>query len=229
MTINSPLSVIRSVIPSLEGVRILDIGCGAGGLAKSLAAKGARVTGIDPNWEAVLNARDLVPAASFERARAEALPFNDGIFDAVVVVNTLHHVPLDAMDQSLAEAARVTSSSGLLIVIEPLAEGTFFEALRMVEDETAVRLAAQQALTRAVAGNLLRLQSTIDYVRREVFDDVTQFLDRVIAVDSARAVIVQSKRQSIVAAVMATAAKDHEGRLILHQPIRADLFRVIRS
>jgi 2-polyprenyl-3-methyl-5-hydroxy-6-metoxy-1,4-benzoquinol methylase len=134
MTINNPLSVIRSVFPSLEGVRILDLGCGAGGLAKSLAAKGARITGIDPNWEAILNARDLVPAASFERARAEALPFNDGIFDAVVVVNTLHHVPLGAMDQSLAEAARVTSLSNLLIVIEPLAEGTFFEALRMVED-----------------------------------------------------------------------------------------------
>jgi ubiquinone/menaquinone biosynthesis C-methylase UbiE len=81
-----------------------------------------------------------VPAASFERACAEALPFNDGIFDAVVVVNTLHHVPLGAMDQSLAEAARVTRLSGLLIVIEPLAEGTFFEALRMIEDETAVRL-----------------------------------------------------------------------------------------
>jgi hypothetical protein len=73
------------------------------------------------------------------------------------------------------------------------------------------------------------LQSTFDYVRREVFDDVTQFLDRVIAVDFARAVIVQSKRQCIVAAVMAAAAKDHEGRLILDQPIRADLFRVIRS
>lgn len=44
MTINSPLSVIRSVIPSLEGVRILDIGCGAGELAKSLTAEGAEVT-----------------------------------------------------------------------------------------------------------------------------------------------------------------------------------------
>ena len=229
MTINSPLSVIRSVIPSLEGVRILDIGCGAGGLAKSLAAEGARVTGIDPNWEAVLKARDLVPTASFERARVEALPFNDGTFDAVVVVNTLHHVPVDAMDLSLAEAARVTSSSGFLIVIEPLAEGTFFEALRIVEDETAVRLAAQQALARAVAGNLLRLENTICYVRREVFDDVAQFHDRVIAVDPARTLIVQSKRETIVAAVLAAAAKDHQGRLILDQPIKADLFRVIRS
>jgi hypothetical protein len=138
-------------------------------------------------------------------------------------------VPVDAMDLSLAEAARVTSSSGFLIVIEPLAEGTFFEALRIVEDETAVRLAAQQALARAVAGNLLSLENTICYVRREVFDNVAQFHDRVIAVDPARTFIVQSKRETIVAAVLAAAAKDHQGRLILDQPIKADLFRVIRS
>lgn len=143
MNINSPLSVMQSVIPSLEGTRILDIGCGAGGLAKTLAAEGAQVTGIDPNSKAVLDARDLVPAARFEQAGAEALPFDDGAFDVVLVVNTLHHVPLDAMDRSLAEAARVTSSSGFLIVIEPLAKGAFFDALRTVEDEAAARLVAQ--------------------------------------------------------------------------------------
>ena len=102
-SINSPLSVIRSVIPSLEGTRILDVGCGAAGLARTLAAEGAQVTGIDPNPKAVLDARNLVPAASFEQASAEALPFEDGAFDVVLVVNTLHHVPLDAMDRSLAE------------------------------------------------------------------------------------------------------------------------------
>ena len=56
------------------------------------------------------------------------------------------------------------------------------------------------------------------YVRRDVFDDVAQFHDRVIAVDPARTLIVQSKRETIVAAVLAAAAKDHQGRLILDQP-----------
>ena len=134
INIDSPLSVVRSVIPSLEGTKILDVGCGAGGLAKTLAAEGAQVTGIDPNPKAVLDARNLVPAASFEQASAEALPFEDGVFDAVLVVNALHHVPLGAMDRSLAEAARVIRPGGLLIVMEPLAEGSFFEALRIVED-----------------------------------------------------------------------------------------------
>lgn len=59
INIDSPLSVVRSVIPSLEGTKILDVGCGAGGLAKTLAAEGARVTGIDPNPKAVRDARIL--------------------------------------------------------------------------------------------------------------------------------------------------------------------------
>jgi len=226
INIDSPLSVVRSVIPSLEGTKILDVGCGAGGLAKTLAAEGAQVTGIDPNPKAVLDARNLVPAASFEQASAEALPFEDGAFDAVLIVNALHHVPLGAMDRSLAEAARVIRPGGLLIVMEPLAEGSFFDAARIVEDETAVRLAAQQALARAIDSDLLRLETTISYVRREVFDDVAQFLDRIVAVDPAREAIVQSNRDAVSAAVLAAAPQDNEGRLILDQPMKADLLRL---
>ena len=217
---------VRHPVPG--GHEILDVGCGAGGLARVLAAEGAQVTGIDPNPKAILDARNLVPAASFEQASAEELPFEGGAFDAVFVVNTLHHVPLAAMDRSLAEAARVIRPNGLLIVIEPLAEGTFFEALRLVEDETAVRLAAQQALARAIESNLLRLETTISYVRREVFDDVAQFLNRIIAVDPARETIVQSNRDVVTAAILAAALQDNEGRLILDQPIKADLLRLVQ-
>ena len=54
--IDSPLAVIHSVRSVLEGLAVLDIGCGEGGLAKLLAAEGALVTGIDPGPAAVLNA-----------------------------------------------------------------------------------------------------------------------------------------------------------------------------
>lgn len=63
------------------------------------------------------------------------------------------------MDRSLAEAARVIRPGGLLIVMEPLAEGGFFDALRIVEDETAVRVAAQTGRFLMMLSNLIATPS----------------------------------------------------------------------
>jgi ubiquinone/menaquinone biosynthesis C-methylase UbiE len=227
--VDSPLAVIKSVIPSLAGIRILDVGCGSGGLARLLVEEGAEVTGIDPNPQALTAARTLAPAARFEEAGAEALPFEDAVFDAVLIVNALHHVPLDAMDRALTEAARVARPGGWLIVLEPLAVGNFFQALRVVEDETAVRLAAQNALARAVETNRLRLEKTTSYLRREVFADVAQFFDRIIAIDPARWATIQTNREAATAAVLGAAQRDKDGRLVFDQPIKADLLRVVQN
>jgi ubiquinone/menaquinone biosynthesis C-methylase UbiE len=227
--VNSPLAVLKSVLPSLAGIRILDVGCGSGGLARLLVEEGAEVTGVDPNPQALTAARTRVPAARFEEASAEALPFEDAAFDVVLVVNALHHVPLDAMDRAVAEAARVARPGGWLIVLEPLAAGNFFDALRVVEDETAVRLAARNALARAIEGTRLRLETTTSYVRREVFADVAQFFARIVAIDAAREATIRANREAATAAVLAAAHRDKDGRLVLDQPIKADIFRVVRS
>ncbi|MFY9698901.1 MAG: class I SAM-dependent methyltransferase [Rhodoplanes sp.] len=227
--LDNPLAVLKSVVPSLAGIRILDVGCGSGGLARLLAEEGAEVTGIDPNPQALTAARTLAPAARFEEASAEALPFEDAAFDVVLVVNALHHVPLDAMDRALAEAARVARPGGWLIVLEPLAAGNFFQALRVVEDETAVRLAAQNALARAIESNRLRLEKTTSYVRREVFADVAQFFARIVGIDPAREATIQANREAANAAALAAAQRDKDGRLVFDQPIKADLLRVVQN
>lgn len=225
-TIDSPLAVVERVLGDLAGKRILDLGCGGGGLAKDLVARGAEVTGADPNAEALLSARRSVENAAFIEASAEALPFEDGSFDAVVTVNTLHHVPMPSMGDALGEMARVLRAGGRLMVIEPLAEGSFFEALRLVEDETVVRLEAQRALALAVERGLLERERTVSYVRREIFADVDGFLARIVAVDPARAPVVQANLAAITAAVLAAAVRDPQGKLVLDQPIRADVLRL---
>jgi ubiquinone/menaquinone biosynthesis C-methylase UbiE len=222
-SIDSPLAVIRTALPSFTGAAILDVGCGEGGLARLIASEGAMVTGVDPNLLAIARARHLVPGARFACACAEALPFDDGSFDAVVVVNALHHVPPDAMDKALAEASRVLRRSGSLVVVEPLAEGSFFTALQIVEDETAVRRAAQEALSRAVAKRLLKSRNTLSYIRRERFDDVEGFLERIVAVDPARAGVIEANRESITTAVLAAAERGGDGKLVFDQPIKADI------
>ena len=222
--IDNPMSVVRSLVPSLVGLRLLDIGSGDGRFAKLAVEAGAIVVGIDPNPEAVLKSKTLAPGAGFDIGTAEKLPYGDASFDVVVIVNTLHHVPIPAMELALLEAARVLDARGFLVVIEPSANGSFFEALQPVEDETDVRMAAQQALKNAVSIGHLRELGSISYVRREIFDNAERFLERIIAVDPAREISVQSRLQEVLCAINNAANKLTTGQLAFDQPIKADIF-----
>ena len=221
---NSPMSIVRSLVPSLVSLRVLDMGSGDGSFAKIAAEGGASVTGIDPNPEAVRKAKVQIPGARFDIGTAENLPYGDASFDMVVIVNTLHHVPISAMELALAEASRVLNARGFLVVIEPSANGSFFEALRLVEDETDVRLAAQLALKRAVASSQLREVRSVNYVRQETFDSAERFLERIIAVDPAREVAAQSRLKEVIHAINRVAIKLPTGQLAFDQPIKADVF-----
>jgi ubiquinone/menaquinone biosynthesis C-methylase UbiE len=227
--IDSPLAVVRSVRWPITGLSILDIGCGNGAFARKLLEFGANVSGIDPLTAAIGEASAAAPQATFLEGVAEALPFGDRSFDLALMVNALHHVPEPAMGAALREAVRVVKPSGTLIVIEPLAAGSFFTALQLVEDETAVRRAAQLAIEAAVsAGELVRMR-TLDYVRREVFGSVEDFLARITAVEPSRGGIIDRDRDAISAAVSAAAHRDDNGGLVFDQPIKADALEPVRT
>lgn len=220
--VDSPLAVIRSAVAQLQGLRILDIGCGEGGLARQLVAEGARATGIDPLAQAIAKAKANVPEARFEIATAEALPYANLSFDLVVMVNSLHHVPVAFMDGALREAKRVLTKDGTLIIIEPLASGNFFDAMRRIEDETEIRRQAQSALARAEP--LFATHRTLDYVRRETYDTPEQFIARIVAVDPARQAVVDADRDAALAEAQRAAVRTENGGLAFDQPIKADIF-----
>jgi ubiquinone/menaquinone biosynthesis C-methylase UbiE len=215
------LSIIVAAFAPLAGKRILDIGCGTGVLARSLSAEGARVTGVDPNAEALAAARRAVPTGTFHPAGAEALPFADRSFDGAVFLNSLHHVPEPAMHRALREAARVVKPARPVVVIEPLAEGSFFSALRPVEDETGVRTAAQEDLRRALESGTFEQLGRIDYLRREHFADLEGFLARIVAAEPTRAAVVAERRPEVEAAFRRHARVAADGRMTLEQPMRA--------
>jgi SAM-dependent methyltransferase len=70
------------------GTRLLDVGCGAGQLSLIAARAGAKVTGCDiaTNWLEQARTRAAAEGLeiTFEEGDAEALPYKDGQFDAVV-------------------------------------------------------------------------------------------------------------------------------------------------
>lgn len=67
-----------------QGTRVLDIGSGPGHTAAQAAKRGASVVGVDVATAMVQLARQRHPGLDFREADAEALPFADGSFDAVV-------------------------------------------------------------------------------------------------------------------------------------------------
>lgn len=215
------ISVIEAALAPLSGKHVLDVGCGGGALARSLSDRGARVVGLDPNGEALAVARQAVPTGTFYQAVAEAMTFADDSFDGAIFLNSLHHVPKLAMRQALREAARVTKPAGPIVIIEPLAAGSFFSVLRTVEDETTVRAAAQEIIAEALESGTFEQLSLSDYPRRERFADLDEFLARVVAAEPERAATVGERRPEVEAAFRRHGRISEDGGIVLEQPIRA--------
>jgi SAM-dependent methyltransferase len=92
------------------GVRLLDVATGPGYVAKAAAERGAIVTGIDFSAPMIAAARLKQPAIDFREGDAEALPFSDESFDAVVMNFGILH--LARPDQAMNEARRVLRAGG---------------------------------------------------------------------------------------------------------------------
>jgi SAM-dependent methyltransferase len=92
------------------GIRLLDVACGTGIASAQAAASGARVTGADFSPAMIAEARRRHPAIAFESGDAEALPFPDASFDAVVANFGIHHV--ERPGRAIAEARRVLVPGG---------------------------------------------------------------------------------------------------------------------
>lgn len=92
------------------GTTLLDVATGPGFVAAAAAARGAVVAGLDFAHAMVHEARRRHPAIAFRHGDAEALPFGDASFDAVVMSFGMLH--LARPDAAIAEARRVLRPGG---------------------------------------------------------------------------------------------------------------------
>jgi 2-polyprenyl-6-hydroxyphenyl methylase / 3-demethylubiquinone-9 3-methyltransferase len=122
---HGPMHTLHSVNPlrtgfiarscELRGSRVIDIGCGGGVLAESLARLGAQVTGIDLSEQLLGIARSHARGAGlpidYRYISAEQLAEDEpGTFDIVTCLEVLEHVPRPA--ELVLASARLLKPGG---------------------------------------------------------------------------------------------------------------------
>ncbi len=116
-----------------RGARVLEIGCGGGGLLRLLRERGARAVGVDTLPSALRLARERVDLSTGKENSAalssghpvtwsrigedNRLPFPANTFDAVIAQHVVEHIP--DVDAALREWARVLKPGGRLALATP--------------------------------------------------------------------------------------------------------------
>lgn len=109
----------------LEGIRILDVGCGGGILSEGLAKKGAETTGIDPSEEVIQVAEEharsldggiLKPRYFPDTIEVHAEKFPD-YYDCVICSEVIEHV--DAKEKFVSECLQALKPGGSIIITTP--------------------------------------------------------------------------------------------------------------
>ena len=181
---SAPVEYSDELVPlmkavDLTGKDLLDLGCGAGWLSRRMAGVGAAsVTAIDTDADRI--ARNIAKdgqTVRFVTGAAEALPLADASLDLIVMMKSLHHVPIPQMDAAFDEFARVLRPNGQVYICEPAYEGDFNEVLRIFHDEGPERAAALQAIADATAFEITR---ETDYIRPVNFASLDDFRARMM-------------------------------------------------
>lgn len=105
---------LLGALGQLDGVRLLDVGCGVGLLIREAAERGAWIAGVDTADELLEVARWALPDADLRVGVPEALPYDNGRFDVATACNTLCYTA--DLPAALHELVRVVRPGGRVAV-----------------------------------------------------------------------------------------------------------------
>ena len=179
------IDFMQRVVP-LGEAHVIELGCGKADLSRRLMERGLvrSVVGleVDQRQHAANLAGRAPPGLTFMLGAAEAIPLGDAQFDLALMLKSLHHVPLDHLDQALREVRRVLAPGGYLYVSEPVYAGDFNEVVRLFHDEGVVRAAAYRAIMHAAATGVLESVGEYVFDTELSFRDFDDFVDRIVRV-----------------------------------------------
>lgn len=166
----------------LKEARILELGCGKAEKTRIAAQSAASVLALEVDKIQLAKNMGIsdLPNVNFGHGGAENIPAPDSSFDVILMFRSLHHVPIELMDQAFSEIHRVLKPGGVVYISEPIFAGNFNEILRLFHDEKIVREAAFAAELRAISSHRLELVTQRFFQQPIHFESFAQFEEQVL-------------------------------------------------
>jgi 2-polyprenyl-3-methyl-5-hydroxy-6-metoxy-1,4-benzoquinol methylase len=163
------------------GLRILDVGCGAGTLSAALRANGAAfVAGVELDPEAAASARERLDELVEGSATEGELPWAPGSFDVLIFADVLEHLP--DPDTALERFLGLVVPGGTVIVSVPnmrfwsvllrLIADRWAYTEHGVRDRTHLRIFTRRTLIAMLTAHGLRVERLVR--NKRLFDDQSQ-------------------------------------------------------
>ena len=158
--------VVHPLLPKPCGIRILEAGSGRGMVSALLAERGYDVTLLDTSIEALEISREVfrVRHRAFRGIQASLfdLPVPDGFYDVIWNAGVLEHFHFHEQVEAIRELARSLKPRGLLITLNPSAQGWVYRAGKVVAEQRGAWAVGQEFPVRTLRSHCLMLGLSLE-------------------------------------------------------------------
>jgi 2-polyprenyl-3-methyl-5-hydroxy-6-metoxy-1,4-benzoquinol methylase len=109
----------RLLPPAEQQLRVLELGCGEGFGTLMLAESQHDVTGLDFDQQAIEHAQRTLGKVNLRFVAGDIIAANLGVFDVVVSLDTIEHIPRSAEQEYVSTVTRHLSEHGFCVVGTP--------------------------------------------------------------------------------------------------------------
>jgi len=223
--LTNEISVLQQML-KFDGAKVLELGCGAAEKTRMIVEQTGVETVIASEVDEIQHQKNLaltdLSKVTFKTYGAEAIAEPDQCFDIVLMFKSLHHVPLDKLDNALQEIHRVLKPGGFAYISEPVFAGRFNDIMQIYHNEQEVRQAAFDAVTRSVANELFHLESEYFFQNRIQLKSWLQYEEGILNVTHTDHNLSEEQHAEVKQRFLAS---ETDAGFIFDIPNRVDLLR----
>lgn len=102
--------------------KVLNIGIGSAEFERLALSKSCVVSSLDPSEKAISKLQEQIPELDARVGYSQEMPFDDAVFDVVVMSEVLEHLDDEVLAQTISEVYRVLKNNGVFIGTVPFDE-----------------------------------------------------------------------------------------------------------